>query len=110
MCNLIYVNASVEKAFDNLKNDLDLKRLRVHSEDAMKGRLFIGFIALILQSHIHKVMKETDLVKKYTVEELVGELEKISLIEFTSGKKIMTEISKKQRLIYEKFKVLLPKV
>ena len=100
----------VEKAFDNLKNELDLKRLRIHSEEAMKGRLFIGFIALILQSHIHKVMKETNLVKNYTVEELIGELEKISLIEFTSGKKIMTEISKKQRLIYEKFKVELPKI
>ena len=100
----------VEKAFDNLKNDLDLKRLRIHSEDAMKGRLFIGFIALILQSHIHKVMKETDLVKKYTVEELLGELEKISLIEFKSGKKLMTEITKKQRLIYDLFKVLLPQI
>jgi transposase len=53
----------------------------------MKGRLFIGFIALILQSHIHKVMKQSNLVKNYTVEELLGELEKISLIEFKSGKK-----------------------
>lgn len=98
----------VEKAFDNMKNELDLKRLRIHSDAAMKGRLFIGFIALILQSHINKVMKGTDLSKKYTVDELISELENISLIEFTSGKKIMTEISKKQRFIYEKFKVALP--
>lgn len=100
----------VEKAFDNLKNELDLKRLRIHSEQAMKGRLFIGFISLIIQSHIHKIMKETDLFKNFTVEELINELEKINLIEFTSGKKIMTEISKKQRLIYEIFKVDLPKI
>lgn len=91
-----------------MKNELDLKRLRIHSDAAMKGRLFIGFIALILQSHINKVMKGTDLSKKYTVDELISELENISLIEFTSGKKIMTEISKKQRFIYEKFKVALP--
>lgn len=100
----------VEKSFDNLKNDLDLKRLRIHSEEAMKGRLFIGFIALILQSHIHKIMKETDLVKKYTVDELTDELEKINVIEFSNGKRILTEISKKQREIYEKFNISTPKI
>jgi transposase len=100
----------IEKAFDNLKNDLDLKRLRIHSNNAMRGRLFIAFIALILTSHIHKTMKSADLSKKYTVEELISELEKISLIEFESGIKLMTEITKKQRLIYEKFNVALPTI
>lgn len=100
----------VEKSFDNLKNELDLKRLRIHSEAAMKGKLFVAFISLIIQSYILKIMKETELVKKYTVEELIGELEKISLIEFASGKKIMTEVSKNQRLTYEMFKIPLPKI
>lgn len=52
---------SIEKAFDNLKNELDLKRLRVHSDMAMAGRLFIAFLALILYSWISRWMKETTL-------------------------------------------------
>ncbi len=42
----------VEKSFDDLKNELDMKRLRVHSSSRMKGRLFIQFIALILLTQI----------------------------------------------------------
>ena len=36
----------VEKSFENMKNELDLDRLHVHSDKAMHGRIFIGFIAL----------------------------------------------------------------
>jgi transposase len=42
----------VEKSFDNLKNDLDCKRLRIHSAQTMDGRLFIQFIALIMAEKI----------------------------------------------------------
>jgi len=42
----------VEKAFDNLKNVIDSKRLRVHLDESMKGRLFIQFISLIFTSYI----------------------------------------------------------
>jgi hypothetical protein len=35
-----------------------VERLRIHSDKAMDGRIFIAFISLIMQSHIHKVMKE----------------------------------------------------
>ena len=45
----------VEKGFMKLKNCLDLGRLRVHSDHKMQSKLFIGFIALILMAHIHKV-------------------------------------------------------
>ncbi len=36
---------AVEKCFDDLKNDLDMKRLRIHSAAAMEGRIFIQFIS-----------------------------------------------------------------
>jgi transposase len=39
---------AVEKGFFRLKNDLDFHRLRIHSDTAMHGKVFIGFIALIL--------------------------------------------------------------
>ncbi len=43
---IIYRNKdNIEKCFDDLKNQLDMKRLRIHSSPAMDGRLFIQFIA-----------------------------------------------------------------
>jgi transposase len=45
----------VENCFDDLKNTLDMKRLRVHSSVTMDSRLFIQFIALILISRIRSI-------------------------------------------------------
>lgn len=94
----------VEKAFDNLKNCLDLKRLRVHLEENMRGRLFIQFIALILVSYIHKVMEEKDLFKQGPMSGLLEELELLSTVKF-SGRygQITSELTKKQREIAEAF-------
>jgi len=39
---------SVEKFFDDLKNTLDMKRLRVHSSGNARSRLFIQYLASIL--------------------------------------------------------------
>ena len=47
----------VENCFDDLKNGLDMKRLRVHSSAAMDTRLFIQFLASILLSRIRSVAK-----------------------------------------------------
>ena len=40
----------VENCFDDLKNRLDMKRLRIHSSEVVDGRMFIQFIALTLIS------------------------------------------------------------
>ncbi len=63
----IYRNKDVvEKSFDNLKNDLDLHRLRIHSDAAMEGRIFIGFISLILMSYIREKMRVHDVYKRFS--------------------------------------------
>lgn len=92
----------VEKCFDDLKNQLDMKRLRVHSSPAMDGRLFVQFIALIYMSAIRHEMRKTDLIDKYSVQELLGEMETITKIRF-SGKygQILTEVTKSQRAILD---------
>ena len=52
----------VEKLFDLVKNEMDGNRLRAHNDFTNYGRLFIRFIALILGSHINKVMSEKKLL------------------------------------------------
>lgn len=58
----------VEKAFDNLKERLNMRRTLVSSEKSLDGKLFVEFIALIYLSYIKKQMQDTDLLKKYTLQ------------------------------------------
>ena len=60
----IYRNKDlVEKAFENLKERLNLRRVAVSSEQSLDGKLFVQFIALIFLSHITKKMQENNLFK-----------------------------------------------
>lgn len=94
----------VEKGFDNLKNRLDMKRLRVHLEANMKGRLFIQFIALILISYIQLVINQRDVFKFCTVSELFEELELLKAVKFANHYgQITSELTKKQREIFTSF-------
>jgi transposase len=101
---------AVEKAFDNMKNELDMKRLRIHSETSMHGRTFVAFLGLVLQSWIDKQMKETMMYKKYTQEEVFSELKRLKIIELTKGKKILTEISKTQAYVFREFGLPVPDI
>lgn len=68
---------AVEKVFDDLKNDLDCKRLRIHSAQAMEGRLFIQYIALILTSKIKLIMNEAGWFKNYDMQQVIDELKSL---------------------------------
>ncbi len=100
----------LEKTFDVLKNELDGKRLRGHSKDAINGRLFIKFISLILYSALENKMREKDFFKQYTLREIMYELKKLRIIEMNNGKLYLTEISKRQRELFNKFEVEIPSV
>ena len=93
----------VEKSFNNLKNDLDLQRLHVHSDAAMEGRIFIGFLALIFTSYIRNVMREKDLYRLFTFSSLIGELKKQKCIRFSNGNEQLTELTAKQKAIFKAF-------
>ncbi len=96
----------VEKSFDDLKNQLDMKRLRMHSSAAVEGRLFVQFISLILMSALRKAMREVGLLERYTTRDLLQEMESLTKVIYT-GKygQIFTEVSKSQREIFELLKI-----
>lgn len=99
----------VEKCFDDLKNQLDMKRLRMHSSKTVDGRLFVQFIALIYMSSLRKEMRKSNLIEKYTVRELLQEMETLTKIKY-AGKygSILTEITKSQREILNGLNITLP--
>jgi transposase len=95
----------IEKCFDDSKNELDKRRLRVHgSKRCMKSRLFIQFIAMILLAAIRKRMRETELTTKYSVTQLLWELESLTTIQYSGRyKNKLSEVTKAQREIFEAF-------
>lgn len=97
----------VEKGFYRLKDDLDLHRLRIHSDNAMRGKVFIGFIALIIMCHIHTTMVRERLYKKWTLRELVKHLDQLHL-QYISGNRILYPLTKKQKEIYQAFSIKPP--
>lgn len=98
----------VEKSFDNIKNELDLERLRIHSDKAMEGRIFIGFIALIITSYIRRIMEDKNLYSSYSLSKLYSELKKLRLIEFKNGKQVLTELTSSHKAIFKAFNLKAP--
>ena len=97
----IYRNKDlVEKAFGNLKERLNLRRLLVSSEKSLDGKLFVEFIALIFLSYIKKAMQEKELFGKYTLQGALDQLDVIECFE-RPGKEIrFGEITKKQQELF----------
>jgi transposase len=97
----------VEKGFLRLKCDLDIGRLRVHSQERVQNKVFVGFISLILLSQIHSVMAVHDMYEKMTMKQLLRTLAR-HRVQIISGKRIVYPVTKVQREIYEAFGVSLP--
>jgi hypothetical protein len=97
----------VEKGFLRLKNSIDLGRLRVHSQNSMQNKVFVGFLSLILLSHVHKVMAEKDLYREMTMKELLIILRKLR-VQYINNSRILFPVSKAQRRIFESFSISLP--
>jgi transposase len=94
----------VENCFDDLKNGLDMKRLRIHSPEAMAARIFIQFLALILLDRIRSVIRNDKRLKSMTAREALEAMEPIMRIRY-SGRygEVITETGPLQRDIIDAF-------
>jgi len=105
----IYRNKDlVEKAFENLKERLHLRRLAVSSELSLNGKLFVQFVALIFLSHITRKMQEGNLFKDYTLQEVLDELDVIECFELPGQRLMVGEMTQRQMDLYEKLGVMPP--
>lgn len=98
----------VEKAFGNIKERLNMRRLLSKSEKCLDGKIFTEFIALILISHLDHKMKETDLYKSYTMQQLLDKLDVLECFEDENHALRIGELLEKQANIYEILGVPLP--
>ena len=97
----------VEKKFDELKNELEVMPMRVQKVETLKGLLFIFFISLVLRAVLIRRARNAKLLDKSSIEEILIELAKIRAVK-VGGKWRLTEISKKQRTIFEKMEISIP--
>ena len=90
----------VEKAFGNLKERLNMRRTLVSSEQSLKGKLFVEFVALIYLSYLNKQMQDAHLYKDYTMAGLLDKLDIIECFESPGRKTQIGEILEKQHKLY----------
>jgi transposase len=98
----------VENCFDDLKNGLDMRRLRVHSSGVMDSRLFVQFLALVLLSRVRMVVRQSKDLQYMTVREVMEAMECVVRITY-SGRcgSTISETGPLQRKIIDTFNLVL---
>ncbi|MDR0372549.1 MAG: transposase, partial [Nitrososphaerota archaeon] len=95
----------VEKAFGNVKDRLNLRRVLVSSEAGLDGKLFVCYVGLIYLSYIKKHMQTAGLFKDYTLQSLFDRLDVIECFEYPNQSLKAGEITEKQKQLYKCLKV-----
>lgn len=97
----------IEKRFDDLKNDADLKRLRMHSWHNQQVRLFIQFLAEILRCRIlYRMQNGAEIPKKIkTVSDLLWEMKSLRWVKIGNHRGFYKRPTKTQRQILEALNV-----
>jgi transposase len=92
----------IEKSFDELKNELDMCRIRVHTDDRMRARLLIQLIAEIHVREIRVRLRDSEMCRKMTRKQIFSHIKGIYKIKFSGKyKDVCPELSKSQRSILD---------
>lgn len=97
----------VEKCFDDLKNETDMKRLHTHSDAATTGKLFCAFLALIFRSYMTNCLGEHMRQNGLTLKRVLLEFDKVRCTSFPTGHsmRITAPLTKTQRVLLELLRV-----
>jgi len=90
----------IEKAFNDLKDQLNMRRMSVSSEENLGGKLFPQLIALLYLSYVKQAMDKAGLFKYYTMQEPFDELDVIELLQQPGSAAYYGEMTDKQRKLY----------
>lgn len=94
-CNLACPWCDTKYA-NTLSDSSAFSRYSVSSETGLEGKLFVEFVALIYLSHIKQEMEEKGLFSKYTMHQLLDELDVIECFTEPGKAPIQGEVLKKQ--------------
>jgi len=97
----------VEKSFFQYKNNLGINRFHVHTDERVQNKTFVAFVALILSSHIHKIMKEKRLDEWFSFGKLMSVLSKLK-VATVRGITVLRPLTRDQKLIFDAFAIKYP--
>ena len=103
-----YRRDGVEKFFDTLKNEMDSGRGRVHSQENFDGRLFIHMIGLIIYGEISYRLKANGEKLHMSFPEMISNLKRLKQVYSEDGSSVSSEMTKKQKKIFEALKIAPP--
>ena len=98
----------VEYAFDTLQNTLGAEVTWMRSRESLQGFLFIMFIALHLYSQVLDHLKRKDLLKRYSVQDVLTYLSKVCIVEI-DGEDRLGEVTKQTRKVIDLLEVPITK-
>jgi transposase len=105
----LYVNKDcVEKAFRAYKQNLGMHRIFTGSSKRFTNKAVVAFIALILNSHIYRVMSENKLFRNYTCSQMLRQITQLQAFLDIDDKYYLKPITKKQKEIFEAFQIDIP--
>lgn len=86
----------IESSFDTLKNTLEGDKTWMQSRESMQGYFFILFIALHVYSQALEHLRCKDLLRKYSVHDVLWRLSKVYTVEI-NGAPVKGEVTKSTR-------------
>ena len=96
----------IELHFDDMKNLMDCKRIRVHSDDVMQGRIFINFLAMIVVNELKRFLSAIPAKERnyWNHQMILNKVATYSRIHYRGKYKDVFSIpTKSQRLIFDLF-------
>ena len=101
---------TIEKSFDNLKNELDMKRMRSQSSETAKGKLFVSFLSLIVNAYLLRQLKPYMQKNSLTLRSILLELDKMKTILYPGSRepRHLNPLTKRQGDIYELLEIPIP--
>ncbi len=90
----------IEQAYDTFKNTLNADRTYMRDDNAMRGWMFVNFIALMLHYRIYNILRKKDMLRKYSPRDVLDHLQRVSKLKIGDEWKI-SEIPKKSRDIID---------
>ncbi|MFZ2257850.1 MAG: hypothetical protein WAV55_06900 [Clostridiaceae bacterium] len=90
----------VEKAFENLMNNIDSDRFLTHTEKTTEGKAFVAFLSLILWSDLANHGKSSG---EKSIGRLVKQMGTIRRTDYGSGSSLLQPLTRKQKDILQAF-------
>ena len=96
----------IEVMFDGMKNVLDADKTYMQNEETLQGWMFINHLALQWYYIIYKMLKEHELLGKYSVNDMIIHLKEVRKVRI-NGNWVLEPITNQTQKLLSKLQVAI---